>query len=89
MNTDIMREELERVVMKGNPDKITVQKISAILWELETRLIALEKQQAAAATPEPTPEPVPEPTPGVKVDPAMKVDTAKPRARRPRKAAAK
>ena len=55
MITELMKEELERVVMKGNADKLTIQKISAILWELEERIVKLESHHHDPVTEEVAP----------------------------------
>lgn len=45
---ETLKGEIERVTLKGNADKVTVQRLSAILWELEQRVKKLEDDAAAA-----------------------------------------
>ena len=42
--TDELNAELERVTLRGNPDKKTIQKLASIIWRLDTRLTALEAE---------------------------------------------
>mgnify|MGYP001026545472 CR=1 FL=1 len=40
--TNELNAELERVALRGNPDKKTLQKLSSIIWRLDQRIQALE-----------------------------------------------
>ncbi len=42
--TDELREELNRVVLRGSPDKATMQKICSVIWRMDQRIQALEEQ---------------------------------------------
>lgn len=51
-----LREEIERVTLRGSPDKKTVQKLASIIWRLEQRVAELEEgivldEKAAPAPP--------------------------------------
>ena len=84
---EILKTELDRVVMKGNPDKTTIQQFAAIIWELDRRIMALETGKPATVE-SPVEEPVATFKPTTKPDPAVaaaaktKTAAAKPRSRR-------
>jgi len=42
--TDELREEINRVTLRGNPDKNTLAKLASIIWRLDQRVQALEEQ---------------------------------------------
>lgn len=37
-----LQAEIERVTLRGSPDKQTLAKLASIIWRLDQRLIALE-----------------------------------------------
>ncbi|MCG7944982.1 MAG: hypothetical protein N0C84_01400 [Candidatus Thiodiazotropha taylori] len=73
--TELMKTELDRVVMKGNPDKFTIQTLMGVIWELNNRINVLEGNAPAVATPAVDVPPL-QVEPETKVDPAIKVNTA-------------
>jgi len=42
--TEELREELDRVVLKGNPDKETLRKLASIIFRMDARISELEKE---------------------------------------------
>lgn len=54
--TDELNAELERVTLRGNPDKKTIQKLSSIIWRLDQRLQVLEGEVVVDDKPAPIPE---------------------------------
>lgn len=42
--TEELTKELDRVTLKGSPDKITMQKLASIIWRMDQRLSILEDQ---------------------------------------------
>ena len=51
-----LREEVERVTLRGSPDKKTVQKLASIIWRLEQRVAELESEVVVDEKP-PVPAP--------------------------------
>ena len=56
-----LQAEIERVTLRGNPDKQTLAKLASIIWRLEQRVIALESEVVVDEKPAPIPEVKPEP----------------------------
>ena len=54
--TEEMQSEIERVTLKGNADKFTISKLSSIIWQLDQRIITLEKEVRNLRTTAVTPE---------------------------------
>ena len=44
--TDELKAELDRVTLKGSPDKSSFSKLASIIWRLDQRLQILEDQIA-------------------------------------------
>lgn len=42
--TDELKQEIDRVTLRGNPDKQTLAKLASIIWRLDQRVQALEEQ---------------------------------------------
>ena len=42
--TDELKAELDRVTIKGNPDKNSFAKLASILWRMDQRIQVLEEQ---------------------------------------------
>lgn len=42
--TNVLKREIERIVLRGNLDKETIRVIAMIIFDIEQRLINLEKQ---------------------------------------------
>jgi hypothetical protein len=42
--TDELKAELDRVTIKGSPDKHSFSKLASIIWRLDQRLQILEEQ---------------------------------------------
>lgn len=42
--TDELKVELDRVTLKGSPDKHSFSKLASIIWRLDQRLQILEEQ---------------------------------------------
>lgn len=40
--TERLQKEIERVTLKGNADKLTLNNLAGIIWEIDQRLVALE-----------------------------------------------
>jgi hypothetical protein len=75
-----LQAEIERVTLRGSPDKKTIQKLASIIWRLEQRLAVLENEVVVDEKPARLETPVEVPTPTVK-DTASAVKPAKGRGR--------
>lgn len=42
--TDELKQEIDRVTLRGNPDKQTLSKLASIIWRLDQRVQTLEEQ---------------------------------------------
>lgn len=42
--TDELKQELDRVTIKGNPDKNSFAKLASIIWRMDQRIQVLEEQ---------------------------------------------
>ena len=42
--TEELREELDRVVLKGNPDKDSFRKLASIIFRMDARISQLEQE---------------------------------------------
>ncbi len=42
--TDELKVELDRVTLRGSPDKQTFAKLASIIWRMDQRIQALEEQ---------------------------------------------
>lgn len=42
--TDELKSELDRVTIKGNPDKNSFAKLASIIWRMDQRIQLLEEQ---------------------------------------------
>ena len=42
--TEELSKELDRVTLRGSPDKATMQKLASIIWRMDQRLSVLEEQ---------------------------------------------
>ena len=42
--TDELKTELDRVTIKGNPDKNSFAKLASIIWRMDQRIQVLEEQ---------------------------------------------
>ena len=42
--TDELKEELDRVTLRGNPDKNTFAKLASIIWRMDQRIQKLEEE---------------------------------------------
>jgi len=47
--TDELTAELERVTLKGNADKLTINRLAAIIWDVDQRLKKLEAGEEPVA----------------------------------------
>lgn len=52
--TETLKAELERVTLRGNPDKETIRRLAAIIFDMEQRIKSLEGAEDTAAE-EPAP----------------------------------
>ena len=42
--TDELKQELDRVTIKGNPDKNSFAKLASIIWRMDQRIQKLEEE---------------------------------------------
>ena len=56
-----LQSEIERVTLRGSPDKNTVQKLASIIWRLEQRVALLEDEVVVDEKPAPVVEEAPKP----------------------------
>lgn len=56
--TEELKAEIERVTLRGNPDKYTVTKLASILWNIDQRINALEALAPQPEVQEAVEEPV-------------------------------
>jgi hypothetical protein len=42
--TDELKQELDRVTLKGTPDKVSFSKLASIIWRMDQRIQVLEEQ---------------------------------------------
>jgi len=61
-----LQAEIERVTLRGSPDKQTLAKLASIIWRMEQRIIALESEVVVDEKP-PTFKAVEEEKPAPKV----------------------
>jgi len=71
-----LKAEIERVTLRGSPDKKTVQKLASIIWRLEQRLAVLENEVVVDDKPA---APAPKAAAPVEAAPARKGKTISPR----------
>lgn len=69
--TEELTNELNRVTLRGNADKVTMQKIASIIFRMDQRIMALEAEVVLDDKPAVPPAPVQEKEPKAK-DPRTK-----------------